>query len=148
MQLDRRFTHLRLRQYPDGGVARLRVWGEVAPDPGWLAELGTFDLVALENGGTVEDASDRFYSPPEHTILPGRSRRIDQRLFLRVELRAVSQVDQGGPEGPATVAGPLAHDERGDRAALARCNSELGLDSFLALFLCRTAASQRRRSGA
>ncbi|WP_329137956.1 allantoicase [Streptomyces sp. NBC_01476] len=77
VRLERRFTHLRLRQYPDGGVARLRVPGRVAPDPGWLAELGTFDLVALENGGTVEDASDRFYSPPEHTILPGRSHRMD-----------------------------------------------------------------------
>jgi allantoicase len=77
VHVERRFTHLRLRQHPDGGIARLRVYGEVAPDPGWLAELGTFDLVALENGGTVEDASDRFYSPPEHTILPGRSHKMD-----------------------------------------------------------------------
>ncbi|OEU91638.1 allantoicase [Streptomyces abyssalis] len=73
----RRFTHLRLNQHPDGGVARLRVYGEVAPDPGWLAALGTFDLVALENGGAVQDASDRFYSPPGNTILPGRSRQMD-----------------------------------------------------------------------
>ncbi len=74
---ERRFTHLRLRQYPDGGVARLRVYGEVVADPAWLAALGTFDLVALEHGGAVRNASDRFYSPPEHTILPGRSRRMD-----------------------------------------------------------------------
>ncbi|RAJ69270.1 allantoicase [Streptomyces sp. Amel2xB2] len=73
----RRFTHLRLNQHPDGGVARLRVHGEVAPDPEWLTALGTFDLVALENGGTVQDASDRFYSPPGNTILPGRSRQMD-----------------------------------------------------------------------
>ena len=77
VHVERRFTHLRLRQHPDGGVARLRVYGEIVPDPGWLAELGTFDLVALENGGVVEDASDRFYSPPEHTILPGRSQKMD-----------------------------------------------------------------------
>ncbi|BBB01133.1 putative allantoicase [Actinacidiphila reveromycinica] len=77
VRVERRFSHLRLRQYPDGGVARLRVFGEVAADPAWLAALGTFDLVALENGGTVQDASDRFYSPPEHTILPGRSRKMD-----------------------------------------------------------------------
>ena len=77
VHVERRFSHLRLRQYPDGGVARLRAYGEAAPDPGWLAALGTFDLVALENGGTVEDASDRFYSPPEHTLLPGRSRKMD-----------------------------------------------------------------------
>ena len=68
----RRVTHLRLNTFPDGGVARLRVHGEVVPDPRWLSALGTFDVVALENGGAVEDASDRFYSPPEHTILPGR----------------------------------------------------------------------------
>jgi allantoicase len=70
----RRFTHLRLRQYPDGGVARLRVYGEVVPDPGWLAELVTFDVVAAEHGGRVEDASDRFYSSPANTILPGPPR--------------------------------------------------------------------------
>ncbi|MET9480403.1 allantoicase [Streptomyces sp. NPDC006638] len=74
---EQRFTHLRLNQHPDGGIARLRVYGEVAPDPAWLAVLGTVDLVALENGGVVEDASDRFYSPPEHTIQPGRSRQMD-----------------------------------------------------------------------
>ncbi|MEV0260176.1 allantoicase [Streptomyces sp. NPDC050617] len=73
----RRFTHLRLRQYPDGGVARLRVHGEPAPDPGWLAALGTFDVAALENGGRAEDASDRFYSPPLNPVRPGRARRMD-----------------------------------------------------------------------
>jgi allantoicase len=74
---EQRFTHLRLKQHPDGGIARLRVYGEVVPDPAWLAALGTFDVVALENGGRVEDASDRFYSPAVNTIRPGRSRRMD-----------------------------------------------------------------------
>ncbi|MFI9719837.1 allantoicase [Streptomyces sp. NPDC052396] len=73
-----RCTHLRLSQYPDGGIARLRVHGRPVPDPAWLAALGTFDLAALENGGTVEDASDRFYSPPLNTIRPGGSRRMDE----------------------------------------------------------------------
>ncbi|WP_104821000.1 allantoicase [Kitasatospora sp. MMS16-BH015] len=69
-----RVTHLRLRQYPDGGIARLRVYGEARPDPRWLAALGTFDLAALEYGGVVEDASDRFYSEPTNVLLPDRSR--------------------------------------------------------------------------
>ncbi|WP_436994892.1 allantoicase [Streptomyces sp. enrichment culture] len=77
VDVERSFTHLRLNQHPDGGVARLRVYGEVAPDPAWLGALGTFDLVALENGGGVEDASDRFYSPATNTIQPGRSRKMD-----------------------------------------------------------------------
>jgi len=74
---EQRFTHLRLNQHPDGGVARLRVYGETAPDPAWLAALDTFDVVALENGGSVEDASDRFYSPATNTIRPGRSAKMD-----------------------------------------------------------------------
>jgi allantoicase len=67
-----RFTHLRLTIYPDGGVARLRVEGQVVPDPRQLAGL-PLDLVALANGGTVVAASDRFYSPPENMISPGRA---------------------------------------------------------------------------
>ncbi|MFF3731474.1 allantoicase [Streptomyces sp. NPDC002476] len=74
---DRRHTHLRLCQHPDGGIARLRVHGEVLPDPSWLAALGTFDLVSVLNGGSHEDASDRFYSSPTQIILPGTSRRMD-----------------------------------------------------------------------
>ncbi|WP_199550119.1 allantoicase [Streptomyces sp. N35] len=74
---EQRFTHLRVNQHPDGGIARLRVHGEVVPDPKWLAALGSFDVVALENGGQVLDASNRFYSSPVNTINPGRSRKMD-----------------------------------------------------------------------
>ncbi|MEU1473127.1 allantoicase [Streptomyces sp. NPDC005761] len=73
----RRYTHLRLCQHPDGGIARLRVHGEVLPDPSWLATLGTFDLISVLNGGSCEDASDRFYSSPTQIILPGTSRKMD-----------------------------------------------------------------------
>src|SRR5258705_198164 len=68
----RPFAHLRLTIYPDGGVARLRAEGEVVPDPRLLGGM-PLDLAALENGGTVADASDRFYSPPENMISPGRA---------------------------------------------------------------------------
>lgn len=76
VDVDSCFTHLRLKQFPDGGIARLRVHGEVLPDPSWLAALGTFDLVALENGGSVLDTSDGFFSPGSNTILPGRSQKM------------------------------------------------------------------------
>ncbi|MFJ8826346.1 allantoicase [Streptomyces sp. NPDC102467] len=74
---ERRFTHLRVCQHPDGGIARLRVHGEVIPDPEWLGLLGTFDLVSVLNGGVYEDASDKFYSSPTQIILPGTSRKMD-----------------------------------------------------------------------
>ncbi|MGH3291345.1 MAG: allantoicase [Trebonia sp.] len=68
-----RVTHVRLKIYPDGGVARLRVHGQVVPDPALLEGL-TFDLAALENGGDVRACSDRFYSSPRNAISPGLSR--------------------------------------------------------------------------
>jgi allantoicase len=68
-----RFSHVRLRIYPDGGVARLRVHGVVVPDPALLEGM-TFDLAALENGGDVLACSDRFYSSPRNAISPGLSR--------------------------------------------------------------------------
>jgi allantoicase len=67
-----RWTHVRLRIYPDGGVARLRVHGEVVPDPGLLRGL-TFDLAAQEWGGVAEAASNHFYSSPHNINAPGRA---------------------------------------------------------------------------
>jgi allantoicase len=69
---EQRWTHIRLSIYPDGGVARFRVHGEVVPDPRFLD--GTVDLAALENGGSVVDCSDMFYSSPANLILPGQAR--------------------------------------------------------------------------
>lgn len=69
----RRFTHVRLRIYPDGGVARLRLHGTPVPDPRWLVGM-PFDLAALVNGGSVVECSDRFYSPPNNMLQPGESR--------------------------------------------------------------------------
>jgi allantoicase len=71
-----RYTHVRLSIYPDGGVARLRVHGEVVPDPRFLA--GTLDLAAAENGGTVTGCSDMFYSSAAHLIAPGRARTMGE----------------------------------------------------------------------
>jgi len=68
------FTHLRLRIYPDGGVARLRVHGEVVPD--WRREGGLSietDLAAAEHGGDVLACSDMFFGPKHNLIMPGRA---------------------------------------------------------------------------
>jgi allantoicase len=67
-----RWSHVRLSIYPDGGVARFRVHGEVVPDPRFMS--GTIDLAALENGGRLVDTSDAFYSSPGNIIKPGRAR--------------------------------------------------------------------------
>jgi allantoicase len=71
---DRVFTHVRLNIYPDGGVARLRVFGEVRLDPAALARAGkALDLAAIENGGLVLAASDMHFGAKDNLIMPGRS---------------------------------------------------------------------------
>ena len=71
--LRRRFTHLRLNIFPDGGVARLRVARRGGARPGMLDGL-TVDLAALENGADILACSDEFYSSPRNVISPGLSR--------------------------------------------------------------------------
>lgn len=67
------FTHVRLNMYPDGGIARFRVHGDVIPDPALLTGL-TIDLAALENGARTLDCSNMFYSAPDNMLAPGLAR--------------------------------------------------------------------------
>jgi allantoicase len=71
-----RFTHLRLNIFPDGGVARLRVYGLVMPE--WkriLAAAGgdPVDLALVSHGGMVLSCSDMFFGPRHNLIQPGPS---------------------------------------------------------------------------
>ena len=67
---DQVFTHIRLNIFPDGGVARLRVYGEVQIQ--LKDSEQTLDLLALENGGRVIAFSDAHYGHPRNLINPGR----------------------------------------------------------------------------
>ncbi len=67
------YTHVRLEIHPDGGVARLRVHGEVVPDLELLS-LVPSDLAALVNGGRAIDCSDSFFSAPNNMLMPGQAR--------------------------------------------------------------------------
>ncbi len=62
-------THIRLNMIPDGGIARLRVYG--IPDPS--KSTSEIDLAAVENGGIPLVASDSFFSPMSNLVLPGES---------------------------------------------------------------------------
>ena len=70
-----RITHVRFKIYPDGGVARLRVHGNVLPDWDELrSRNGQIDLAAAENGGDVIAASDEFFGHRQNLIMPGTPR--------------------------------------------------------------------------
>lgn len=66
----RLWTHLRLHLYPDGGIARLRVYGR--PHRDWTHERGPLDLAAALNGGVAIRCSDEHYGAMNNLLLPGR----------------------------------------------------------------------------
>ncbi len=69
-----RFTHLRLNIFPDGGVARLRVHGEVVPDWQKLGRGGAeIDVAAVETGARVLSCSDMFFGVRHNLTMPGRA---------------------------------------------------------------------------
>jgi allantoicase len=71
---DRPCTHLRLNIFPDGGVARLRAYGDVVVDWERLAPKGrAIDLAAIQHGGLVLTASDVHYGAKDNMIMPGRA---------------------------------------------------------------------------
>lgn len=69
---EKRWTHIRLNIYPDGGVARLRVFGEVSRNWDTAKTDRQYDLVAIENGGAVVAANDMFFGSKDNLIMPGR----------------------------------------------------------------------------
>jgi allantoicase len=71
----RRYTHVRLQLESDGGVARLRAYGEVIPDPALWADV-TVEVSGVEQGGRVEWSSDSFYSAACALIAPDRPRNM------------------------------------------------------------------------
>jgi allantoicase len=71
------WTHVRLNIFPDGGVARLRVYGEVRVDPVALVRTRRIiDLAAIGNGGLVLAASDMHFGAKDNLIMPGRSKNM------------------------------------------------------------------------
>jgi allantoicase len=66
-------THVRLNIFPDGGVARLRVYGTVIPDWTRVKAGQLVDLAAIENGGVPLACSDMFFSSMTNLIMPGRA---------------------------------------------------------------------------
>jgi len=68
------FDHVRLNILPDGGVARLRVYGE--PVASWADDGGdgVYELSALANGGRIVGYNDAHFGSVWTLITPGRGR--------------------------------------------------------------------------
>lgn len=75
----RQYTHLRLKMYPDGGIARLRVYGHAVPRP--LLSILTLEgdapveeLSSALNGGVAISCSDQHFGVRSNLLLPGRGK--------------------------------------------------------------------------
>ncbi len=65
------FTHIRLRMYPDGGIARFRLYGKVYPIiPQDISTV--IDTASCLQGGVVVLTSDQHFGSASNLLLPGR----------------------------------------------------------------------------
>lgn len=68
---DKSYTHFRLRMYPDGGIARFRLYGDAVPV--LPADLSTVvDTALVKNGGVAVGVSDQHFGSADNLLLPGR----------------------------------------------------------------------------
>jgi len=68
---DQPYNYLRLHMYPDGGIARLRVYGEPVADQARNAD-DIIELSAITNGGRVVSFNDSHYGDPWVILTAGR----------------------------------------------------------------------------
>lgn len=69
----KQYTHVRLNMYPDGGIARFRLFGHAVPV--FPADTDAiFDLAAAQNGGVAISCSDQHFGTKDNLILPGRGK--------------------------------------------------------------------------
>lgn len=66
------YTHIKLHIYPDGGVARLKVYGEVHKDWSTVDASEIVNLAAATNGAKSVLCNDMFFSHMDNLIMPGR----------------------------------------------------------------------------
>lgn len=90
------WTHLRLNMYPDGGIARLRVYGEAKKDLQQESEI--IDLVSMKNGGVCKGYSNAHYGHPRNLIRPGDGINMGDgwETARRLDRPAVLQADNSG----------------------------------------------------
>jgi len=69
---DRIYSHVRLNIFPDGGIARLRVYGYPAPTSVSAGPDGLTDLLALVHGGRAIAWNDAHFGACTNLLLPGR----------------------------------------------------------------------------
>ena len=69
------FTHIKLNIFPDGGVARLRVYGEIAADKIFFGKK-IINLSSLLNGASVIACNNEHFGKAENILAPGKGKNM------------------------------------------------------------------------
>lgn len=68
-----KYTHVKLKMYPDGGIARFRLYGKVVPPTtNGSSSTRVLDLASTCNGGVALSVSDQHFGSAGNLLLPGR----------------------------------------------------------------------------
>jgi len=102
------FTHLRVNIFPDGGIARMHVYGTVERDWSKHDTSQMIDLVRVDNGGrALRGFTDAHYGRPSNLIALGRAPTMKYGWETRrnPDRPAIFQV---GPDGHLILPGKHA----------------------------------------
>ncbi|XP_063771535.1 probable inactive allantoicase [Pseudophryne corroboree] len=97
-----RWTHIRLNIYPDGGIARFKVYGIGQRDWSLCGPNDLEDLLSMGNGSVCLGFSDAHYGHPRNLIGLGRAadmgdgwetaRRLDRPPILKADRNGILQI--------------------------------------------------------
>jgi allantoicase len=100
------YTHLKLHIYPDGGVARFKVYGQVHVDWSLYDKTSRLDLASANLGAKSVLCNDMFFSHMDNLIMPNRgadmgdgwetkrNRTLNNRDWLVVKLAREGRINQ------------------------------------------------------
>ena len=69
------FTHIKLNIFPDGGVARLRLYGSISKENNKFGNK-TINLASLLNGASVIACNNEHFGKAENILAPGKAKNI------------------------------------------------------------------------
>jgi len=69
------FTHIKLNLYPDGGVARLRLYGNISKENDNFRNK-TINLASLLNGASVIACNNEHFGKAENILAPGKAKNM------------------------------------------------------------------------
>ena len=69
------FNYIRLNIFPDGGVARLRLYGKIEMEKNYLSNK-TINLTSVLNGASIIGCNNEHFGRAENVIAPGKGRNM------------------------------------------------------------------------